>query len=209
MSDDEPKPARGRPRTMNADKVRDVAMTAYWQSDPADVSVNAICQMAGISKPSLYREFGSEDGLTRAVLDSYAERVLSAVFAILHGGQGLQATLAALIDFASADPRMETGCLFYKMRAGKHRLGPQTRARVEEIDAAAQAAYAAFLQAARDAGECPDGLSVDAGAKYLSEQIALAITQRASGEDPEQIREMLTLALSVFKGERLATVIAP
>ena len=198
MSDDEPKPARGRPRTMNAEKVLDVAMIAYWQSDPADVSVNAICQMAGISKPSLYREFGSEDGLTRAVLDSYAERVLSAVFAILHSGKGLQATLAALIDFASADPRMETGCLFYKMRAGKHRLGPETRARVEEIDAAAQAAYMAFLQVARDAGEWPDGLSLEAGANYLGEQVALAITQRASGEDKARIREMLTLALSVF-----------
>ena len=183
---------------MGADKVRDIAMTAYWQSDPADVSINAICQMAGISKPSLYREFGSEDGLTRAVLDSYAERVLSSVFAILHGGQGLQATLAALIDFASDDPRMETGCLFYKMRAGKHRLGPETRARVEEIDAAAQAAYAAFLQAARDAGDWPEGLSVEAGATYLGEQLALAVTQRASGEDKARIREMMALALSVF-----------
>src|SRR6056297_1594100 len=198
MSDDEPKPARGRPRTMDSAKVRDVAMTAYWQGDPADVSVNAICQMAGISKPSPYREFGSEDGLTRAVLDSYAERVLSAVFAILQGGKGLHGTLDALIDFASDDPQMETGCLFYKMRAGKHRLGPDTRARVEEIDAAAQAAYVAFLQAARDAGDWPDGLSVEAGANYLGEQIALAITQRASGEDPARIREMLTLALSVF-----------
>ena len=44
---------------MNAERVLDVAMNAYWHSDPADVSVNAICQMAGISKPSLYREFGS------------------------------------------------------------------------------------------------------------------------------------------------------
>ena len=183
---------------MDAAKVRDVAMTAYWQSDPADVSVNAICELAGVSKPSLYREFGSEDGLTRAVLDSYAERVLSAVFAILHGGEGLQATLAALTDFASADPRMETGCLFYKMRAGKHRLGPATRARVEEIDAAAQAAYVAFLQSCRDAGDWPDGLSVEAGAKYLGEQLALAITQRASGEDPARIREMMALALWVF-----------
>lgn len=198
MSDDEPKLARGRPRTMNAEKVLDVAMTAYWQSDPADVSVNAICQMAGISKPSLYREFGSEDGLSRAALDRYAERVLSAVFAILHSGKGLHDTLAALTDFAAADPRMETGCLFYKMRAGKHRLGPTTRARVEEIDATAQAAYAAFLQSRCDAGDWPDGLSAEAGAKYLGEQIALAITQRASGEDPERIREMLNLALSVF-----------
>lgn len=183
---------------MSAEKVLDVAMTAYWRADPADVSVNAVCQMASISKPSLYREFGSEDGLTRAVLDTYAERVLSAVFAILHSGRGLHGTLDALIDFASADPRMETGCLFYKMRAGKHRLGPKTRRRVEEIDAAAQAAYATFLQAARDAGDWPDGLSIEAGAQYLGEQIALAITQRASGENQARIREMLTLALSVF-----------
>jgi hypothetical protein len=84
------------------------------------------------------------------------------------------------------------------MRAGKHRLGPETRARVEEIDAAAQAAYAAFLQAARNSGEWPEGLSVEAGAKYLGEQIALAITMRASGEDPARVREMMTLALSVF-----------
>ncbi len=198
MSEADPKPTRGRPKTMNAEQVLDVAMTAYWQSDPADVSVNAICQMAGISKPSLYREFGSEDGLSRAVLDRYAEQVLSEMFDVLHSGQGLHDTLAALINFASDDPRMETGCLFYKMRAGKHRLGPETRARVDEIDASAQAAYAAFLRAARDAGEWSNGLSAEAGAKYLGEQIALAITQRASGESPARIREMLTLALSVF-----------
>ncbi|MGJ3264304.1 MAG: TetR/AcrR family transcriptional regulator, partial [Salinarimonas sp.] len=107
----------------------DVAVTAYWKGDPADVSVNAICQMAGISKPSLYREFGSEDGLKRAALDTYAERVLADIFAILHGGEGLRETLDALIAFASADPRMETGCLFYKMRAGRHRPGPGTRGR--------------------------------------------------------------------------------
>lgn len=200
MSVDDPKPARGRPRTMNADKVLDVAMKAYWQSDPADVSVNAICQMAGVSKPSLYRTFGSEDGLSRAVLDRYAEQVLSEMFVILHSGRGLYDTLDALIDFASDDPRMETGCLFYKMRAGKHRLGPDTRARVEEIDATAQDAYATFLQTSLDRGEWQGQLPVAAAAKYLGEQIALAITQRASGEDKARIREMLTLALSVFAG---------
>jgi len=198
MNETDGKPSRGRPKTMDADKVRDIAMTAYWTADPADVSVNAICQMAGISKPSLYREFGSEDGLMRAALDTYAERVLAEMFTILQAGRGLRETFDALIDFAASDPRMETGCLFYKLRAGKHRLGPETRARVEDIDAAAQAAYVAFLQTARDAGDWPGGLSVDAGAQYLGEQIALSITQRASGEDPARIREMLELALSVF-----------
>ena len=183
---------------MNADKVLDVAMTAYRQSDPADVSINAICQMASISKPSLYREFTSEDGLKLAVLNSYAEQVLSDIFVIVNGANELQDTLAALIDFAATDPRMETGCLFYKMRAGKHRLGPETLARIEEIDASAQSAYIALLQAARDSGELADALSVEVGATYLGEQLALAITQRASGEDPVRIREMMTLALSVL-----------
>ena len=198
MSDPDPKPVRGRPRTMSVEKVLDVAMTAYWHSDPADVSINAICQMAGISKPSLYREFGSEDGLMRAVLDSYAERVLATVFAILQIGPRLRDTLSALIQFATVDPRMETGCLFFKMRAGKHRLGPETQARVDEIDAAAQVAYLAVLQAARDAEDWPDGLSVEVGSKYLGEQIALALSQRATGEDPAQIRGMMRLAFSCF-----------
>ena len=178
--------------------LRDIAMRAYWRADPADVSVNAICELAGVSKPSLYRAFGSEDGLTLAVLDGYVEQVLSDVFAILQAGQDLNATLDALTEFACADPRMETGCLFYKMRAGKHRLGPQTRARVDEIDAVGQAAYAAFLQDRRNAGDWAGALPVEAGARYLSEQIALAITQRASGEDPARTREMLRLALSVL-----------
>ena len=183
---------------MNAEAVLDIAVAAYWKGDPADVSVNAICQLAGISKPSLYREFGSEDGLTRASLDRYAERVLSEVFAILQSGQGLRETLDTLVAFATTDLKMETGCLFYKMRAGKHRLGPLTRSRVQEIDAGAQAAYAAFLKSCRDAGDWTGGQSLDAAARYLGEQVALAITQRASGEDPARIREMLHLALSVL-----------
>ena len=124
--------------------------------------------------------------------------VLSDVFGISKAGKGLRDTLDAPVEFVIADPRMETGCLFYKMRAGKHRLGPQTRARVEEIDAVAQLAHAQFLQSRRDAGDWPHGLSVEAGARYLGEQIALAITQRAAGEDPARIREMMGMALSVF-----------
>ncbi|WP_281019117.1 MULTISPECIES: TetR/AcrR family transcriptional regulator [unclassified Minwuia] len=205
MSDPDQKPARGRPRKMSSDAVLDVAMNAYWDNDPVDVSVNAICQMADVSKPSIYRTFGSEDGLTSAALARYAEQVLSDVFAILQSGADMPTVLDALVDFACADPRMETGCLFNKMRAGKHRLGPDTRARVDEIGAAALAGYADFLQARRDAGEWAGPISVEAGAQYLSEQIALAFTQRGSGVDPDNIRNMLGLALSVLRQQPTET----
>lgn len=183
---------------MDTRHVLEVATNAYWRADPADVSVNAICQAAGVSKPSVYREFGNEDGLMRAALGGYAEQVLGDVFAILTRGDTLEATLGALVGFACEDPRMETGCLFYKMRAGKHRLGPQTLALVDELSAAAQKAYEAFLQARRDAGDWQGTEPIEDMARYLGSQLEMAITKRAAGEDPAAIRATLTLAFTVL-----------
>ena len=193
------KPKRGRPRTLDAEKTLDVAIQAYWHADPADVSINAICELAGVSKPGLYRAFGSEDGLMRAALDRYAEAVLSEIFAILGQGMRVQDTLSALVDWAARDPKMETGCLFYKMRAGKHRLGPRTRERVEEIDGAAVAAFTALFEQRRQNGDWNNPTPAPTAARFLVEQIGLALTQRASGEDPVEIKATMELALSAIR----------
>jgi AcrR family transcriptional regulator len=198
MNEDVPKRTRGRPSTLDADKTLEVAVKAYWAEDPVDVSLNEICKRAGVSKPSLYRAFGSEDGLMRAALDRYAEQVLSGILDLLAQGGSLRATLDALIAFASRDPSMETGCLFYKMRAAKHRLGPETRARVEEIDGQVRAAFETYLQARRASGDWTSDLPTAGAARYLADQIAWALMQRAAGEDKDQIRATLTLALTVI-----------
>ncbi len=186
---------------MDADKTADVAMRAYWASDPTDVSINAICERAGVSKPALYREFGSEDGLMRAVLDRYAEQVLSEIFEILHPQTPLAEALKALIHFASVDPKMETGCVFFKMRAGKHRLGPKTRDGVDAVDAGAVAAFTAYLNARREAGDWTSTQAPETVARYLVEQIGLALMQRAGGQDPAQIKDTLTMSFSVVHGQ--------
>ena len=199
MTTTEHKSLRGRPKTIRAEKVLEVAIEAYWHNDLADVSVNSICRAAQASKPSVYREFGNEDGLTRAALESYAEQLLSDVSKILQSGQGMNETLDALIDFIITDARLEIGCLFHKMRAGKNRLGPKTRELVEELNRAAQGNYQTFFQDRRSTGDWYGTVSTDVAAKYLGEQIALALAQRASGENATTIREILSLALSVFR----------
>jgi AcrR family transcriptional regulator len=193
-----PKPRRGRPQTLDADKVLDVAMNAYWQDDPADVSINTICGMANASKPAIYREFGNEDGLKLAVLNRYADKVLFDIFEVLSNEMSLKDTLNALIDFSSQDPKMETGCLFYKMRAGKHRLGPQTLQRINEINAIAIDAFTAYLEKCRTSGEWESEQSSSTMARYLVEQIGLAFTQRAAGENPAQVHQTMSIALAVF-----------
>jgi len=193
-----PKPRRGRPQTLDADKVLDVAMHAYWKSDPADVSINAICGMAGASKPAIYRQFGNEDGLMLAALNRYAEEVLSGIFELLKRETSLKDTLNRLILFSSQDPKMETGCVFYKMRAGKHRLGPQTLQRINEIDAVAVDTFTQYLEQCRASGKWESKQSSRSMARYLVEQIGLAFTQRAAGETPAQVQRTMSIALSVF-----------
>lgn len=176
--------------------VLDVAIAAYWTKGPAQVSLNSICQKASVSKPSVYREFGSEDGLTCAALESYAENVLGQVQEILASEDTLRAKIARVAHLVAQDKQHETGCLFVKMRASQSELGEKTRAVVVEMERMAIAAYAQALEQAQTKGEWTSDLPTDIVARYLYEQMALALEMRARGKDPKDI---LTLALSVLE----------
>jgi AcrR family transcriptional regulator len=179
--------------------VLEAAMNAYWQDDRAAISVNAVCALAGVSKPSLYRDFGSEDGLTAAVLERYGQTVLVGVEALLSSSQSYGAKLDALVSFAADDPQMEAGCLFVKMRATRSRFGPQTRALLAAMEKHFQAHYTQFFTDAAACGEWHGGVATDLAANYLQEQMGLAVSQRATGKLSEAVHAFLMLAISVLR----------
>lgn len=174
-------------------------MNAYWQDDRAAVSVNAICALANVSKPSLYRDFGSEDALTEAVLERYAQTVLGSVEALLASPNHFTAKLEAMIDFASQDPRMEVGCLFVKMRTMRSRFGVRTQTKIASIEAHFLECYSQFFREGAASGEWGGSISAELAAGYLYEQLGLAVSQRAAGKSPESVRELLGLAMSVLR----------
>ncbi len=184
---------------MSPEDLLQVAVTAYWHEGP-EVSVNSICQRAGISKPSLYREFGSEDGLTLAALESYAGMVQSQLQQLLSSELSYAEKLEALIAFASEDPRNEHGCLFVKMRAARLDLGPQTQAKVAEIEAETVGIYTRFFEEACQKGAALSSIPPDFAAQYLHAQIGLAVSQRALGTTSGAVRKLLECALSVLSG---------
>jgi AcrR family transcriptional regulator len=185
---------------MSPEELLRVAVAAYWHEGPG-VSVNAICQRAGISKPSLYREFGGEDGLTLAALESYARTSQSQFQGLLASELSFAEKLEGLIAFASEDPRNEHGCLFVKMRAAQRDLGPKTQAKVAEIEEAMLEIYTRFLQDSRERGEWLGSITPSFAAQYLHAQIGLAASQRALGAKPSVVRPLLECALSVLLSE--------
>lgn len=199
MSQVKPVTRRGRPKTHDKQRILEIAMCAYWKEEFASISVNAICQLAGVAKPSLYRDFGSEDGLTVAVLERYSSLVLVQVGELLLSDASFAAKLDELINFASEDPRLETGCLFAKMRAGRSRFGVQTQAKLADIETQALGLYVRFFRESYERGESSGSISAELAASYLMEQLGLAVTQRAAGRSRERVRELLTLSLSVLQ----------
>lgn len=173
----------------------DVTMRTYWAKGPTEVSLNAICQMAGVSKPSVYREFGNDDGLSRAALAHYGEQVLSKTLAITESTDSFSSKIKQIAHLVAEDELHEHGCLFVKMRAAKAQMGPETQKLIADIESMAFNAFLKVLTEARSAGEWSGGIPVDLGAQYLQAQIGLALDLRARGQDP---KGTLALALSVF-----------
>lgn len=189
----------GRPITRDREHLLVTAMRAYWHDERATVSINAICELAGVSKPSLYREFGSEDGLTAGALDHYAQTVLASMEDLLSGPASHDQKLDALIDFACDDPRMAAGCLFVKMRAVRSRWGLQTQTKITAIEAGVLARFVQFFEQAAIHGGGHAAVPPPLAASYLHEQFGLAFAQRAAGKDPTSVRQLLVLALSVLR----------
>ena len=170
-------------------------MHAYWDEGPTNVSLNAICQRAGVSKPSVYREFGNDDGLTCAALENYAQCVLAQVLGIIGGAGSFTNKVTEIARLAAEDVAHERGCLFVKMRAVKPQLGDQTQALIAEMESMAINAYTDLLAQGHASGEWTGTTPIALGAQYLHAQIGLALDHRARGEDPKAV---LALALSVL-----------
>nr|WP_220789940.1 TetR/AcrR family transcriptional regulator [Gluconacetobacter tumulisoli] len=61
------------PRRRAAEKIRDAARDLFYSHGIRAVGVDEIVQNAGVTKPSLYRAFGSKDDLAAAYLCDYQE----------------------------------------------------------------------------------------------------------------------------------------
>src|SRR6056297_999322 len=103
MSDPSIPTKRGRPRKIDRAQVADVAMRAYWEHGPTQVSLNTLCERAGVSKPSVYREFGNDDGLAQAALQAYVETILSQLFAITVSDDVFALKIKRMAHLAASD----------------------------------------------------------------------------------------------------------
>ncbi|MFT6400646.1 MAG: AcrR family transcriptional regulator [Bradymonadia bacterium] len=205
MSEPNSRRGRGRPKTFDSVRALDLAIDTYWRDGVEVVSLNEICRRAGISKPGLYREFGGEDQFMSAALERYAARVLAPGLAGLEDNTEFAPAVDSLLAHLTRDATMTmpSGCLFVSMRSAPWRMGPATRAVVDQVSKCCLMAYSAWFARLSDHGAIALPVPLDVAASYLDAQVTWLTIQASSGVAPELVRAHGRLALGALNsGQR-------
>lgn len=176
-------------------------MRAYWKEGIGNVSLNEICRRCAVSKPGLYREFGSEDGLMKAVLLAYQEKILTKVLQMLTTEAPFRETLDNLVSFVTtvnSDQEAPKGCLVVKMRESRLHVGEATREQIDCAQAQILTAYADWVERSKVKGEFLADLSSQFAATYIDAQLNNALSQIARGEDSNNVKKILMVAFSML-----------
>jgi AcrR family transcriptional regulator len=196
------KPTRGRPKTFDRNHVIDVAMRDYWQEGQAEVSLNSVCQRAGVSKPSLYKEFGSEDGLKKAVLIDYHKMTLAPLYKLLAVDQPFDTALEALSAYILRDHQeygLPNGCLFVDLCQCRAQLGALTGGQVDEFRGLSIGTFAKWIERAKANGQFTSTIPTKTAARYIDAQIACIMNMQRQGAASNEVNAVFRLALSVFE----------
>lgn len=196
------KATRGRPKTLNREHILDVAIQAYWEEGVDTVSLNELCKKAKVSKPGLYREFGNEDGLRKAALLAYEEKILAPLLQMLTVNAPFRETLDNLVTLTTTDSvewPYPKGCLFVNMRESHTRMGEATREQIDHTLERVLTLFEHWVERSREKGEFSAEMSSKFAATYIYSQISYAQSQMARGEEQNRVREILTTALSMLR----------
>ena len=185
----------GRPRTFDSRHALGVALHGYWTQGPHAMSLNEVCRRAQVSKPSLYREFGGEDGLLAAVLDLYQETVVEVLREHMRSDKPFRVALKGIVDLLLAPERQPSGCLLAKFRLAYPELGELTQQTIDRLVQDNRQGIRDWLERAKQAGEISDAVCLDDASHLVDRQLVLATVLADRGEERERVRRQLEMSL--------------
>lgn len=193
------KSTSGRPRSFDRDSIVSQALQAYWREGIRAVSVNELSRRTGASKPSLYRAFGSEDGLKRAVVDQYGATIVPFMVGLIEADAPFFETLERVIAQMMDPSPAPVGCLITDCRLVAAELGPATAAGVEAGVVELRDAYARWFARGQVEGALDATLSVELGTDFIDTQFTAVLQQMRQGVAPERVRAQVMLAFRAVR----------
>ena len=138
----------------------------------------------------------------KSVLLLYKNTLIQQILDLLKLEKTFDETLDLLIAFVIGnkdEEHIKKGCLLAKFRQSREKFGEKTQ---EQIDIILRERYLNFelwIKKAKSKGEFDLPLSSKFVARYIISQLDYAVSGLANGEKNNNIKDVLTLSLSVFR----------
>jgi AcrR family transcriptional regulator len=193
---------KGRPKTFNKDQASKIAMETYWKEGIENVSLNEMCRKIGESKPSVYREYGGEEGLQLAALELYYKDRVEPVGKILFDAESILVGIKSAFDFLInehfKDEKMGAACMFN--REGMHpseNLSVMCKNFIEKKDKENMSFLKEGLKRALDKEYLNKGINIDTYSVYIFNQIKLIASLSNNNQlSKSTLREMVDLIMT-------------
>lgn len=108
------KQSRGRPRAFDSEELVGKVMKIFWEKGYDGVSMDQLCQLTKLSKPSFYNAFTNKEKLFLTCLQKYHELYAAPLLNCLFSNEDPFVGYKKLLEFASKrfqDPKLPAGCL--------------------------------------------------------------------------------------------------
>ncbi|PZQ52704.1 MAG: hypothetical protein DI556_02685 [Rhodovulum sulfidophilum] len=163
------------------------------------VGIGPVLAAAGVPKGSFYHFFRSKEDFACAIVDAYAAHYTARRGATLEDAARpplarLERYFAALVEEAAEDPR--GGCVYGVLAQNTARQSEPIRAKVRACFDAWQAAVAAVLAEARDAGDLPPDFDAEGTAAFLIEAYEGALIRAKADGGPAALERFLAFAVA-------------
>jgi AcrR family transcriptional regulator len=155
----------GRPKTYDRDEVLENALLLFWRKGFEGAHLQELVEVTGLNRFSLYKEFGSKEGLFEAAMRLYMEQ-LGSVAAFLEveplGKSNITRYFEALVDY-----RFRHGCFLVNTLSEKHVIGPAIFGKVRAFVREGGKLFEKNLVASQARGELDANTDTEALARFL------------------------------------------
>ena len=155
----------GRKKGYDRDEVLENALLLFWRKGFEGAHLQELVEVTGLNRFSLYKEFGSKEGLFDAAMARYMEQ-LGALGQHLEreplGVANIRRYFDALIDY-----RFRHGCFLVNTLSEKHVVGSAVFGRVRSFLRGGGKLFQENLEASRARGELDPATDVESLAQFL------------------------------------------
>jgi len=179
---------RGRPRAYDPDKALGLAMALFWEHGYSATSLDALSEVTGMNRPSLYAAFGDKKALYLKTLATYHEQALAGIdwaFSAPTVRDSLERFFALALKLHLSGDGAQRGCLLTGTAAVESVHDVEIRAMLAQSVADYDARIEARLRLAQQQGELSEKADPTGLARLVSAALYSSAVRARAGDTRE------------------------